>query len=162
MRYLIQKISSYNIFNYLLPGVVFVAIGEKLTSFHLIHPNWLLGLFLYYFVGLCISRVGSLVVEPALKRIRFLRFAAYEDFIEASNSDPKVEILSEQNNMYRTLCSLCLVLILLKAYDLVSWCVDPWFILVLGLLTMFLFSYRKATQYVVRRVDATLKEKERD
>lgn len=166
MRYLIQKLSSYNIFNYLLPGVLFATLGEELTSFHFIHPNWLLGLFLYYFMGLCVSRVGSLAVEPVLRRLGFLQFAPYRDFVKASDSDTKIELLSEQNNMYRTLCSLCIVLILLKIYEAgrhllpLSACAS-WFTLLLGLLIMFLLSYRKATQYVAHRVRIALADKDR-
>lgn len=158
MRYLIEKISSYNIFNYLLPGVLFAAFGEKLTSYELIHQNWLIGLFLYYFAGLCISRVGSLAIEPTLRRARFLRFVDYKDYVKASASDPRIEILSEQNNMYRTLCSLFLLLSMLKIYNLMGGPL-PWhnsiagFILLIGLFVLSLLSYRKSTQYVVRRVD---------
>ena len=163
MKYLIRKISAYNIFNYLLPGVLFVALGEMATSYQLVHSDWFLGVFLYYFVGLCISRVGSFLIEPALRRTGFLHFAPYEDYVRASNSDTKLEILSEQNNMYRTLCSLCILLILLKAYEAAKDLVPltaQWFILLLALLVLFLFSYRKATQYVARRVKISLQQQE--
>jgi hypothetical protein len=33
---------------------------------------------LYYFVGLAVSRFGSLIIEPLLKRFSFVRFAAYK------------------------------------------------------------------------------------
>ena len=117
MKYFLEKLSSYNIFNYLLPGVLFVGIAEKLTSYSFIHDNLLIGLFLYYFMGLIISRIGSLIVEPVLKFIKFIRFEGYKDYAVASKLDPKVSLLSEQNNMYRTLCSLFIVLILFKIYD---------------------------------------------
>lgn len=167
MNYLIEKVSSYNIFNYLLPGVLFATLAQELTSFDFMHPNWLLGLFLYYFIGLCVSRVGSLVLEPALKRIGFLRFADYEDFVEASRSDSKIELLSEQNNMYRTLCSLCVLLILFKLYDAGRHIVPlndtaSLVTLLLGLLALFSLSYRKATQYVVHRVRIALPDEEGD
>lgn len=117
MKTIIEKLSSYNIFNYLLPGTVFVGLGEKLTSFSLIQKNWIVGVFLYYFIGLIISRLGSLIVEPFLKWIKFVRFAGYEDYVKASKSDSMIEIFSEENNMYRTLCMLSIILIFLKIYD---------------------------------------------
>ena len=117
MKDLLDKLSSYNIFNYLLPGTIFAGLGEQLTSHSLIQDNLLIGLFLYYFIGLIISRIGSLTVEPFLKWIKLVQFADYKDYVKASELDPKIELFSEQNNMYRTLCSLFMTLLLFKIYD---------------------------------------------
>ena len=108
---LLERLSSYNVFNYLLPGVLFAAIGDKLTTYTLLHDDMVVALFVYYFYGLVISRLGSLIVEPLLKRSRFIRFAPYKDFVATSRVDTKIEILSEANNMYRTLCALFVCLI---------------------------------------------------
>ena len=163
MKDLIDKLSSYNIFNYFLPGILFVGLAEKVASSSLIQENLMIGLFLYYFIGLIISRIGSLILEPFLKLIKFVRFADYEDYVMASKSDPKIDLFSEQNNMYRTLCSLFIMLILFKIFDSIKDTL-PWnddtssFILLLGVLVMFLFSYRKQTEYIVKRIKATQKE----
>lgn len=37
MKDLLDKLSSYNIFNYLLPGIIFTALVEMLTSIKLIN-----------------------------------------------------------------------------------------------------------------------------
>lgn len=166
MKDLLDKLSSYNIFNYLLPGTIFVGLGTKLTSYSLIQENLLVGLFLYYFIGLVISRIGSLTVEPFLKWTKFVKFSAYEDYVKASKSDPKIEIFSEQNNVFRTLCSLSVALIFFKIYDELkanlSWNTDVRdFIFLLGLLVLFLLSYRKQTKYVVQRVEAVLKKEQK-
>ena len=165
MKSILEKLSSYNIFNYLLPGFLFVIVGEKLTSFSLFYERWFIGVFLYYFYGLIISRIGSLVVEPFLKWIKFVKYVDYQTYVEASKSDPKIEILSEQNNMFRTLCSIVLILICLKAYDkmkeVLSWGTDiNEFIFLVVLLALFLFSYRKSTQYVVRRAKIAQKKEQ--
>ena len=145
MKEFIDKISSYNIFNYLLPGILFVGLGKEITSFSLVQNNLLIGLFLYYFIGLIISRLGSLTLEPLLKWIKFVKFAPYEDYVRASKLDPKIEIFSEQNNMYRSLCMLSIALILLKIYDL-AWSSGSLdnaaiiFIILVGLLVLFLCS----------------------
>ena len=163
MKDLIDKLSSYNIFNYFLPGILFVGLAEKVTSSSLIQENLMIGLFLYYFIGLIISRIGSLILEPFLKLIKFVRFADYKDYVMASKSDPKIDLFSEQNNMYRTLCSLFIMLILFKIFDSIKDTL-PWnddtssFILLLGFLVMFLFSYRKQTEYIVKRIKTTQKE----
>ena len=165
MKAILEKLSSYNIFNYLLPGFLFVIVGEKFTSISLLYEKWFIGVFLYYFYGLVISRLGSLIVESLLKRVKFVQFAPYPDYLEASKLDARIETFSEQNNMYRTLCSMSILLLALKIAEQIkdAW---PWgadvnsFIFVIGLLVLFLFSYRKQTQYVVQRVTAAL-EKER-
>lgn len=159
MNSLLDKLSSYNLFNYLLPGIIFVVLVKEFTHYSLIQQDIVIGVFLYYFIGLVISRFGSLVIEPALRRVSFLHFADYKEFVLASQKDERLELLSEVNNTYRTLCSLFTLLILLKLYDLVASCypaLKDWnaTILVALLLIMFLFSYRKQTQYITKRIKA--------
>ena len=157
LKTVIEKLSSYNIFNYLLPGVLFAGLGELITSFSLIHEDWIIGVFLCYATGLIISRIGSLLLEPLLKKTGFIHFADYKDYVEAAEVDSKLEILSEQNNMYRTLSSLLIALVFLKIFDELKhlWPIGDdanGFIILAVLLLVFLLSYRKQTQYVVQRV----------
>lgn len=164
MKDLLDKLSSYNIFNYLLPGTIFAGLGEKLTSYSFVQNNFLVGLFLYYFIGLIISRIGSLTIETFLKWVKFVQFTDYKDYAKASELDSKVEIFSEQNNMYRTFCSLSIMLAFLKIYDelikdnLPGGAHTNDAIFLIGLLVLFLFSYKKQTQYVVKRVKTTLEK----
>lgn len=157
MKDILEKISSYNIFNYLLPGVLFAALVTNISSYKIIQNDIVTGAFIYYFLGLVISRIGSLLVEPFLKKTGFLSFARYEDFIVASTHDPKIEVLSEANNMYRTFCSLFLMVAAVVGYDNLSIkypslsSLGPYFLLAL-LLALFLFSYRKQTRYITKRV----------
>lgn len=164
MKDLLDKLSSYNIFNYLLPGIIFVVLAEKLTSFSFVQKDIVLGVFLYYFIGLVISRIGSLFIEPILKKIKFITFASYSEFVSTSKEDAKLDTLSEVNNMYRTFCSLFMFLIILKCYELISTkypVVTGWNseMLAIGLLALFLFAYKKQTKYITKRV-AALTEKE--
>ena len=161
MKEIINKLSSYNLFNYLLPGTVLVALTEAFTSFSFPQVDLLIALFLYYFIGLIISRIGSLFVEPFLRWTRFIRFADYEDYVEASKSDSTIETLSEQNNMYRTLCCLPIILIFLKGCEKIKekflWSDDGiGFILMLGMLILLLFAYKKQTRYIVKRIELAL------
>lgn len=159
MKELLDKLSSYNIFNYLLPGVLFSVLASKMTQLELIQKDLVVGVFLYYFVGLIISRFGSLIIEPLLKKMKFLKFADYKDFVQASAKDGKIEILSEANNMYRTFIATFLLLGLMKLYFLLvakwpfltNW--SDW-ILVILIIGMFLFSYRKQTNYITKRINS--------
>jgi hypothetical protein len=157
MNELLAKLSSYNVFNYLLPGIVFAILAGDIIHYPIIQKDIVTGAFFYYFVGLVVSRFGSLIIEPLLKWLRFVKFADYKDFVAASQKDAKLDVLSEVNNMYRTLASLISLLLLLKLYmkieerfpRLSEW---NWTVLAVLLLVMFLFSYRKQTSYITRRI----------
>jgi hypothetical protein len=159
MKELLDKLSSYNIFNYLLPGVLFVVLLDKFTTYSFVQENLLVGAFVYYFVGLVVSRFGSLVIEPLLKKTSFVTFTDYADFVSASKKDAKIDVLSEVNNTYRTLCSMFVLLLLILGYQFLQAAfpaLGSWnsYIFVVLLLIMFLLSYKKQTEYVKKRVEA--------
>ncbi len=160
MKELLDKLSSYNIFNYLLPGTLFALLAERTADIRIIQTDIFIGLFLYYFIGLVISRVGSLVLEPLMRRVAFVKYAPYEDFVRVSARDPKLEILSETNNMYRTLCALFFTLVVLTilerlvgAYLRIPAGVSS-LVLFGALFILFALSYRKQTHYVTQRIEA--------
>src|SRR3989344_6850633 len=157
MNELLGKITSYNLFNYLLPGVLFVVMLDKFTDFSFTQENIVIGAFVYYFAGLIISRFGSLILEPILKKLSFIKFAEHQDFVFSSKQDPKVETLLEASNMYRTFAAMFLLLLLFKLYNFLSVKFpilneSSIYILIALLLVMFLFSYRKQTEYISKRV----------
>jgi hypothetical protein len=161
MKEIIDKISSYNLFNYLFPGIIYVIFLREITNYDLIQENNFLGAFLYYFIGLIISRIGSLIIGEILKnkKIKFIKFTKYSDFIFAGDKDPKIDLFSEVNNMYRTLISLFFILLLSKLYESISiWLTISdtlsYILLIVSLLVVFVFSYRKQTGFIVKRVEA--------
>jgi hypothetical protein len=159
MENFLAKISSYNIFNYLLPGALFSFSLPLVTEYSVDQNNLLVAAFLYYFIGMVISRIGSLCVEPLLKKSGFLKFSEYGDFIRASAHDEKLETLSEANNTYRTICALILCLVLAWAYSVAEQrCpfllpIAPYLVIAF-IFVLFLFSYRKQTNYITKRVNA--------
>jgi Mn2+/Fe2+ NRAMP family transporter len=138
--------------------VVFVVVLSKLTQYNLIQENVIVGAFFYYFIGLIISRIGSLIIEPILKKTSFVIFADYSNFVKASKVDSKIEVLSEVNNMYRTICSLMLLEIIFVAYEKVASFLSlsqrfgP-ISLLFALFFLFLFSYKKQTSYITKRIE---------
>jgi hypothetical protein len=162
MKEILEKLTSYNLFNYLLPGVLFAIILDGVTSYSLIQDDIIVGAFVYYFAGLVVSRVGSLVIEPLLKKVGFLNFVPYPEYAAAIKVDPTIEILSEANNMYRSFTALFLLLIFAKTYEMIAIAkhipenlVLPSVVVILSIL--FLLSYRKQTTYVVKRINSTKK-----
>lgn len=164
MKDLLDKLSSYNVFNYLLPGVLLAVFGSAASSLNLIVDDIIVGVFVYYFYGLVVSRIGSLILEPILRRIKVVEFVPYPNFVTASRVDPKLETLSEQNNVYRTIASTLLCLTGLVVADRLrarfpSVTTPGLYIGLLLLLALFIWSYRKQTQYISARVDAVLCDK---
>lgn len=158
MKDILEKLSSYNIFNYLFPGVLFAAMSDIiLTSNSLLLDDNVVGVFFYYFYGIVISRVGSLLIEPFLRWAHIIHFAPYTDFITASKLDHKIELLSESNNMYRTLISVFFCLLLLSFFEYIEQEISflsnhSLIIAVLVLLILFALSYRKQTAYLKSRI----------
>ena len=146
MEKLLEKLTSYNLFNYLLPGIVFSVLLERTTNYSIIYKDVMIEAFLAYFLGLIISRVSSLIIEPCLKKIKFIRFYGYRWFVIAEKNDKKLAVLSETNNMYRVFISLFFILITINLYEnflqnILSGYTS--YIVIVGLLILFLFSYRK-------------------
>jgi len=159
MNEIIKKLTSYNIFNYLLPGIIFVVIVQCVTSYKFIQGDTVVDLFLYYFIGLVVSRFGSLIIEPFFKRIKFVKFSEYKDFIVASKNDNKLEIFLEQNNMYRTFISMLMLILLLKTYETTQSSLNylpiggDKYILLVGIMLIFILSYLKQTKYITNRIN---------
>lgn len=164
MEKFFDKLSSYNIFNNLLPGAVLCLLITKNTSWILSNTNLLEDILLFYFVGVVVSRFGSLIIEPLCKFSRIVTFVPYPDYINAAKSDSKIDILSETNNMYRSLLSaIILSALLLCYYTLSVHCIVfeqlKMFFLFFTLIIMFMFSYYKQTQYIKKRVEIVIKDK---
>ena len=156
---MLEKLSSYNLFTNLFPGVVFCFFADKYLSYPLIQEDFVVGIFLYYFVGLVISRIGSVVIEPLLIWAGILKYASYGDYVAASKKDSKIDLLLETNNMYRSATSLFACMALLLFFDLLKTSfvlVEQYYvpILVALFLALFVLSYRKQTNYIRKRIEA--------
>lgn len=155
MEGLLEKISSYNIFNNLFPGALFVYLLERSTSVILSVDDIVKNIVLYYFIGLIIGRIGSILFEPLLKLIRVVRFVPYPEYLAASHKDSKIEILQETANMYRTLFSMSLLFLL--SLFAIGFITDREYLFskfaALFFLVIFIVSYIKQVRYIVSRVD---------
>ncbi len=152
----LDKLSSYNLFNYLFPGILFVVIASEISSINFIQENIFIGVFVYYFIGLIISRIGSLIIEPLLKTLSFVTFSEYKDYISASSKDKNIELLSEVNNMYRTISAMFLLVLCIPPLEgfYIMYPEAITIVMVIALIILFLCSYKKQTKYITQRVDA--------
>ncbi len=181
IKNLVDKISSYDIFNNLFPGIIFCIVVERTTRITFYTGEIWESLFFYYFVGMILSRIGSIYVEKFLRSIKvynkethkkeeFLKFAPYSDYIEASEANPFITILNETNNTYRTIVAMLITIIGVKLYDWLLYdlintaqiAVRNFLFLLICLLLIMLFihSYKKQTNYIRSRVKKYVKSKQ--
>ncbi|WP_297204880.1 hypothetical protein [uncultured Brachyspira sp.] len=153
----LDKITSYNLLNNILPGAVTYYILKMLT--HLNIPDFsILGeIFIYYFIGLLCSRIGSLIIEPICKTFKFVVYADYSDYSKAEEKDSKINILLEVNNMYRTFSASFFILILISVVNILKFhkiSLNNLYLygFIFVCFILFLFSYRKQTSYIVKKV----------
>ena len=159
MDKLIEKVSEYNILNYLIPGVLFLCFIDALEIHDINEKNIYLMLFGGYFAGMVLSRLGSIIIEPFFICCRIVVYAPYPDYLKAESKDSKLHNLVTENNMYRTFVALFFVLLLLHVVNMIpSVCcflhsMNVAFPLLLVLLVIFMLAFRKQTSYIRKRVD---------
>lgn len=161
MNEFIKKLTSYNFLNYLFPGILFVLLLNKSTRYNLIHENIFYGVFLYYFIGLILSRIGSLIIQPIFSYFKFIQFNSTSDYLKASKNYPKIEILSETNNMIRSLCSVFITLsvfLVLEMFDIKVDFTKAWikFLFSFLILIVLVLSFRKQTKTINERIEIIL------
>lgn len=158
-----DKITYYDLFVNLLPGVIFAVILQKITSYTFLQDNIVVELFFYYLIGLILNGLGSMLLKPLLIAIKFVEFEKYEDYILACKEDLKIELLSEKNSMYLTFSTLFALLAILEFYDLIfnSFSVlnCSTLLLTIFLMMFFLVFYKKQTNYVIKRIQNACKPK---
>lgn len=165
---LIEQVSDYELLNNIVPGALYVVMTERLTSFRPTSGNVWPDIVIYYFAGMVIGRLGSLCLEPIIKRITKTTGEPHADYVMAEQYDSQVRKLSAINNMYRTYASASLCLALTVGFDQVSKLIPS-----IGLsshvvaiaaciLLMILFacSYKKQTELVASRVRAICTSRE--
>lgn len=154
MDELIKKIETYNIINYLLPGIIFIIIFTYLTDINISNSNPAIAIVEYYFIGLVLSRIGSIVIKPLLKRCKIINEEKYEIFIDKEKEDEKIPILVRDGNQYRTFIATFVVLTLIEIYNIIKGNTDKWITIIafLALIILFILSYRKQLIFITKRI----------
>jgi hypothetical protein len=120
METLLNKISTFNIFNYLVPGIVFAFLVSHTTRFNILpSEGYVISLPFFYLCGLLLSSLGSLLPEVllyvGLKEAR--KEDRYKNYLLAKQLDPQLEVLAEVRNMSRTFAMMFFVLAIAKVLD---------------------------------------------
>ena len=90
IKLIFDKLSQYNFLTNILPGTVLCIILKNLVGYDLIPTDYYQAGIVFYFVGMVNSRVGSLIIEPILKKICWIKFAPYPEFLKAIAFPPLV------------------------------------------------------------------------
>lgn len=158
---MVNKISAYEVFNVLFPGVLVTAYCLWVFDIQAVVDGILsigVATCAAYMVGVLVSRIGSLVIEPIAKKTGLVRWLA--GFYAAEKKDKKIAVLLKDMNMYRTLCSgtwICYIATIVAAFCLKTITPCLYLELIIGLtLTMvvLILSYRKQSQAIQNRIIA--------
>ncbi|MDE6068251.1 MAG: hypothetical protein K2F89_04765 [Treponemataceae bacterium] len=159
----LERISSYNILTNFIPGAVFLYLSDRIWGIDFLVENQILNLALIYFVGMILSRIGSICVEPILKNMKIIHYVDHKNFIEAEKKDSKISVLLETNNMYRSFVGMFLLMFvefvfieLCRRCSCVAKFKFAIFCVILFLL--FVVSYRKQTAYIKSRIENKMGE----
>ena len=160
MKELLKALTSYQIFNNLFPGALMGYWLAEVTTFEL-SADILTNAFIFYFLGMIVSRIGSVVIEPVLVKMESHR--PYEEYVEASVKDEMLPVLSETNNTYRSVIALffCVFIIHISLYfGLDRFLSNEWKVAVILIVLFILFvkSYTKQTRSIKKRINVALEE----
>lgn len=158
MAELLSNIASYHVFNFLVPGAAFSVLSERMGLIGISSDNVIEQLAWFYFVGLVVSRVGSLLLAPALMKMKLVKYSDYDKYLRAERSDSKIEVLLEASNMYRTVAAGFALLLFLSFCSWLAELVEVGdslrdHLAVVLLLGVFLASFRKQSSYISDRVE---------
>lgn len=159
----IEKLEEYEIFNYLIPGIIFTYLLKYYVGIDIFQSNVIEMAFIFYFIGSVISRFGSVVIEEILKKIKFIKYSNYNDYINAVKKDDFIKKLLISNNTYRTLCAGFLLILIIKGVkELVNYFnlqtgIIYTIVIIFGFI-LYLLSFKKQTGIIVKRVDKVKSE----
>lgn len=158
MEKLFEKLSSYHLINYIVPGSIFSIFVSEYFTISIEKYNIAEQIVIFYFLGLIISRIGSLLFEPLYKKLKIIKYSSRKNYYMAEEKDNLIHSLLEINNLFRTCTAMsALALLCIPAkwiyYELAIPKTFVLFIIILSLLIIFSLSYSKQTNAIKKRVD---------
>lgn len=159
-----EKLSPYDFINNLFPGVLvsaFVAWSLDLSFIAEGVVSIVVYFCIVYFVGIIMSRLGSLVLEPIFRKVRIAKW--HKNYYVGERDDPKIPTLLRDLNMYRSLvasslfcCLISLAAVFITKTISCYTCLETMATLFI-IAVVFVCSYSKQSRSIYRRVDAIVK-----
>lgn len=112
LKSLSEKLSAYQLFNFIYPGAVFLGIlSYKGVPLGMLKEIWWF-LLASYFLGMIISRFGSIVIESICLKFGWIEKYDIKRYADNIAKNSFTAILLELTNIYRTICSMGILLFL--------------------------------------------------
>ena len=112
LKSLSEKLSAYQLFNFIYPGAVFLGIlSYKGVPLGMLKEIWWF-LLASYFLGMTISRFGSIVIESICLKFGWIEKYDIKRYADDIAKNSFTAILLELTNIYRTNCSMGILLFL--------------------------------------------------
>ena len=123
MDNIFSKITDYEFFDRLFPGFLVCFYYSSLSndSFNIAEISTISAIAMIaimYFVGLTVSRIGSLIIEPLAKKAKLIQY--HKGFYLAERNDPKIKVLLKDFNMYRNIAASAIISIVMTLIRAVS------------------------------------------
>lgn len=158
MEKFVEKISSFHLLTNLVPGTVFCLLINRFTGFFTADGETLADFIIFYFIGVIISRFGSIILEPVCKKLKIVKYASYSNFLDAEKKDGKIIALNEANDLYRSLLSCSVLFAAMCVYEFagskITFLLEikvP--VLCVCLIVLFTLAYRKQTSLIRQRIE---------
>lgn len=154
LKTLSEKLSSYSLFNFIFPGILFLGlikfVGKKDIIFD---ENIWWFLLAAYSCGMIISRIGSLIVEELFKKFGWIKKYDVQKYSESLKHNVMTGILLEICNTYRTLCAMWLILFVLTMFVDLEICRYKLLFIEAILIILFAFSFVKQHNYFTENIN---------
>lgn len=112
LKSLSEKLSAYQLFNFIYPGAVFLGIlSYKGVPLGMLKEIWWF-LLASYFLGMTISRFGSIVIESICLKFGWIEKYDIKRYADNIAKNSFTAILLELTNIYRTICLMGILLFL--------------------------------------------------
>lgn len=159
MEKIIEKLEIYEFINYIFPGVIFGTIFTKIMHKNFFDSNIVIAIIQYYFVGLVLSRIGSILIKNILEKLKVVNFEQYEEFFKCGKKDDKVDLLQREANQFRTYIATFICLFVIEGYlCIINKTFYEIILLFIVLTIIFIISYKKQIDFIIKRINAVLKE----
>lgn len=161
MNGLVEKLDSFQILTNLLPGLFFRYALRLILGIDIPMDGIVEEMVLCYFIGLMIGRIGSVIIEPIVRKFKLVKYAPYGDFVAIEKEDHKLSVLSTMNIFYRSLLAATLLLLVMYGFIhlerirrivILIW--QPFVIILLCMI--FFGSYKKQTNTIRKRIEKQL------
>lgn len=152
-----DKLDAYNLVANLVPGAA-LTYALNFSQFPTPSPDHIGAFLLVSFVaGVTANRLGSLILDPLLRKIEFLKKKDYPAFLHREKADQKLDALVANSGLYRTFFTTGLIYLgaLAAAPVAAQLSINNVFILlVIAGMVVFIFALRKEDQYIHARIEA--------